>query len=190
MDWKLVAWARAVKARRRGRFPPPLWLFTDEARMPCLRRVLERLPPGLCGVVFRHDSAPDRAGLLRAVARVCRARRLALSVAGDLAGPAFAGRHLRGGRARGRRGGAFLTSSAHDRRELVRARRAGARLVFVSPAFATTSHPSAGPIGAVRWSALTRRAGLGVLALGGLSGGTARRLPRWAAGVGAIEALL
>jgi len=190
MDLSLVAWGRAVKARRRGQFPPPLWLFTDPARMPDLPSVVARLAPGLCGVVFRHDGASNRAGLLREVGRVCRRRRLALAVAGEgLPIPAFAGRHLRGGRGK-LRGVSFLTSSAHGPAELVRARRAGAALAFVSPVFVTPSHPSTRPLGPACWGLLTRRAGLIVLALGGVSGRTARRLPRWAAGAGAIAALV
>ncbi len=187
----LVAWARAVKARRRGRFPPPLWLFTDPARMPDLPAVVARLPAGLCGVVFRHDGVPERAALLRKVGCICRRRRLALSVAGrESQIPAWAGRHLRGGRG-GLRRAAFFTSSAHNPAELVRARRAGAALAFVSPAFPTQSHPGATrAVLPVRWGLLTRRAGVRVLALGGVSGRNAPRLPRWTAGAGAIASLL
>ncbi len=63
MDHRLVAWARAVKARRRGPRAldlPPLWLFSDPARMPDLLGAVAALPAGLCGVVFRHDGVPDR----------------------------------------------------------------------------------------------------------------------------------
>ena len=132
MDARLVAWARAVKARRargRGSFPV-LWLFTDERRLADPRPSVARLPRGLAGVVLRHDGDPRRAELGRALARICRARRLALVVAGDvrLAAALGAGVHLRGGRwpghARTRRG--VLTSSAHGPAELRRAQRAGA----------------------------------------------------------------
>jgi len=190
MDRSLVGWARAVKARRRGRFPPPLWLFTDPARTPDLDAALQRLPRGLCGVVFRHDGVPNRPELLRRVGRICRRRGLALAVAGERSGaPAFAGRHLRAGSG-GRGGAVFLTSSAHSRAELVRARRAGAALAFVSPAFPTESHPGGLALGPVRWGRLTRAAGMPVMALGGVSGRSVRRLPAWVAGVGAIGALL
>ncbi len=60
MDQRLVTWACRRK-RRNG--PPPLWLFSDAARMPDLLRVVRNLPKGLCGVVFRHDMAADRAAL-------------------------------------------------------------------------------------------------------------------------------
>ena len=177
MDHRLVAWARAVKARR-GAGPPPLWLFTEPARMPDLPRAVAALPAGLCGVVFRHDGVAGRKVLLREVARLCRVRRLALVVAGHIADlPPGAGRHLRGGRGP-RSPAGMMTSSAHGRAELVRARRAGADLVFLSPAFATGSHPESRPLGPIRWSALARAARLPVLALGGVSSRTVRRLPR------------
>ena len=161
--------------------------------MPDLRLVIAGLPKGLCGVVFRHDGVPGRLGLAQDVARLCRARRMPMVVAGGqrIAG---AGVHLRGGRGRrgwGREWGAGLvTSSAHGRAELVRAARAGADAVFLSPAFATASHPEAAPLGVVRWAGLARRFPGPVFALGGLSGATARSLPRTAAGAGAIGALL
>jgi thiamine-phosphate pyrophosphorylase len=73
--------------------------------------------------------------------------------------------------------------------ELVRARRSGARLVFLSPAFATASHPGAPSLGPIRWAALAGRAGIPVLALGGIDGASIRRLGRKAQGAGAIGAL-
>lgn len=195
MDAGLAAWARAAVAREATREPsrrlPVLWLFTDRQRLPDPLAAVARLPRGRAGVVLRHDGDPGRAALGRALARVCRARRLVLVVAGDvrLAAALGAGVHLRGGRwpdggrpgriRRGRpRAVRLLTSSAHTPAELRRARRAGADLAFLSPAFPTASHPGAPSLGAVRWAALARRAGLPVAALGGVAGGTVRRLPR------------
>jgi thiamine-phosphate pyrophosphorylase len=172
-----------------------LWLFTDERRLADPRPSVARLPRGLAGVVLRHDGDPCRAELGRALARICRARRLALVVAGDvrLAAALGAGVHLRGGRwpghVRTRRG--LLTSSAHGAVELRRARRAGATLAFLSPAFPTLSHPEASGLGPVRWSELARGANLPVAALGGIDHTTARRLPPCLCrGLGAIGALL
>ncbi|MGH7083403.1 MAG: thiamine phosphate synthase [Acetobacteraceae bacterium] len=194
MDLTLLSWARAVKARRRlpvAPLWPPLWLFTDEVLLPDPLPAARLLPRGLGGVVFRHDGAADRVALGRALARVCRARRLMLVVAGDarLAAALGAGLHLRRGRRPiVRRRPGFLTASAHDRAELIRAGRAGVDLVFLAPAFATRSHVGARPLGAVRWNALAGRARLPVAALGGVGGKTARRLPR-AAAAAAISAL-
>jgi thiamine-phosphate pyrophosphorylase len=193
MDPRLLAWGRGT-ARRLGRSAPPvLWLFTDTERLPDPRSAAARLPRGIAGVVLRHDSHPDRAAIGRDLARICRARRLALVVAGDvrLAAALGAGVHLRGGRWPGvlRRPG-IVTSSAHTLPQLRRARRAGATMAFLSPAFVTASHPGEGALGACRWAKLAARAGLSVAALGGIGGGSVRRLPwRRCHGVGAIGAL-
>ena len=188
MDDRLIAWARAVKSR--GALPGPvLWLFTDQQRLPDPLAAVARLPVGLCGVVFRHDRDPARAELGRALALLCRRRRLALVVAGDwrLAVALRAGLHLRGG---WRPAGAprwcrGVTSSAHGVPDI---RRAGAAMVFLSPVFATASHPEGASLGPVRWSSLARGGGVG--ALGGIDGSTVRRLPLGRClAVGAIGAL-
>jgi thiamine-phosphate pyrophosphorylase len=211
MGRRLLGWARAVKARRRGAAPlPVLWLFTDAARLPDPRPAIARLPKGLSGVVFRHDGAADRAALARDVARLCRARRIALVVAGDarLAAEVGAGLHLRGGRRAQGYGGAharhrrLVTASAHTVADLRQARRAGARLCFLSPVFPTASHPNAAALGPLRWSAMARQAadrhrgtpgkrtlGTAIMALGGIDDATVIRLPRLCAGIGAIGAL-
>lgn len=170
---------------------PVLWLFTDEGRLADPTAAVARLPRGLCGVVLRHDGVADRAALGRRLARLCRARRNLLVVAGDwrLAAALHAGVHLRGGRRLPGRG-TLYTSSAHGVAELVAARRAGVALAFLSPAFATRSHPGAGALGPVRWSAQVLRAGVAVAGLGGIAGGNVRRLDRRrcvaAGGIGAL----
>jgi thiamine-phosphate pyrophosphorylase len=193
MDTRLLDWGRA-SARRCGRRVPPLWLFTDSRRLPDPLGAALRLPKGLGGIVFRHDGAPDRIALGHGLARIARERRLALVVAGDprLAAALGAGIHLRGGHwpgpLRARRG--VVTSSAHSMRDLRRARRSGADLVFLSPTFPTASHPGAPAWGALRWSRLAQQAGVAVAALGGISGRSVRRLPRrFCRAIGAIEAL-
>jgi len=193
MDARLVGWARAVKARRRGYgLVPVLWLFTDRSRLPDPLPVIRRLPRGLAGVVLRDDADPDRAAHGRRIAAACRAGGIALSVAGDwrLAVALKAGLHLRGGRWPS---GApphlrAWTSSAHGPVDLVRARRRGVVLPFLSPAFATPSHPDAQPLGPLRWG-LAARGGKGAAALGGVGGATVRRLPAaLCRGAGAISA--
>ncbi len=189
MDEQLIAAARAVKRRRRTGHPT-LWLFTDPIRLPDPLAAIAALPPGLSGVVLRDEVSAARAA---AIARLCRARRIALVVAGapHLAAALHAGLHLRRGAHLGcahlTRG--WITASAHGRAELVRARRAGADLVFLSPAFPTVSHPGAPALGPVRWAALARGAGLPVIALGGVRGRRLRALGRSCAGAAAIGAL-
>jgi thiamine-phosphate pyrophosphorylase len=201
VDAKLLAWGRAVASREHGSGSdprglvriPPLWLFTDSQRLPDPRSSVARLPRGLAGVVFRHDDHPDRAVLGRDIARICRQRGLLLVVAGDLrlAAALRAGVHLRAGRWPGLvRANGFVTSSAHNLIELRRAARAGADLAFLSPVFATPSHPGAASLGPVRWAGLARRSPVAVAALGGVDGRAVRRVC-WGlcAGVGAIGAL-
>lgn len=171
---------------------PVLWLFTDAARLPDPRAAVARLPRGLCGVVLRHDAAPDRAALGRDLARICRQRRNRLVVAGDwrLAARLHAGLHLRRGFRTGGLGGRPVTSSAHTIIECRRAARAGAKLVFLSPAFATASHIGAPGLG-MRWGGMAQRAGLAVAALGGIDGRSVRRLPPLlVVAAGAIGALV
>jgi thiamine-phosphate pyrophosphorylase len=195
MDQRLVAWARAVKARRRVPHKVAvLWLFTDTRRLADPLAAVARLPVGLCGVVFRHDGDPLRAELGLALARLCRRRRLPLVVAGDwrLAVALRAGLHLRGGRRppHAPRWCPAVTSSAHGVAELRRASRARAGVAFLSPAFATPSHPGIRPLGPARWGRMARGAGLAVAALGGIDGATIHRLPpRFCVGAGAIGAL-
>jgi thiamine-phosphate pyrophosphorylase len=142
--------------------------MTDErfdARWPDGRlwTALARLPRG-AGVVFRHHATPlpERRALFARVARVCRARGLTLVVAGAPVG--------RGWPTHGRQGS--LTWPAHDRRQAVAAVRAGALAVFVSPIFATRSHPGARALGPVRAAGVARGLPVARIALGGM---TARR---------------
>ncbi len=135
---------------------------------------------------------PRRPSLGRDLRRICRDRRLLLAVAGDwrLAAALGAGLHLRAGRRpTAPRSCPALTSSAHRRADIVAARRAGAALVFLSPVFATASHPGARTLGAARWNALAQRAGIAVGALGGVDGAGIRRLSGRCRAAGAIGAL-
>jgi thiamine-phosphate pyrophosphorylase len=143
----------------------PLWL------------ALARLPPG-AGVVFRHYGLPAaaRRALLAKVAAFARRRRLVLL--GSRIGGAPDGVHRPAHQARVMRpaGRALVTASAHNRRELVQAFAAGADLVFLSPAFATRSHPGARTLGPVRFGLAARPAAGPVVALGGMDAARARRL--------------
>jgi thiamine-phosphate pyrophosphorylase len=191
MDAALLAWARAVK--RPGKHPP-LWLFTDARRLPDPLAAIAQLPRGLAGVVFRPDGSPAQAALAKPIAALCRARRLPLVVAGDarLAAAMGAGVHLRQGRWQGPvRTRRLRTSSAHNRVELLRARRQGAKIIFLSAAFATASHPGAPGLGAVRWLKIAQKPGeFKVYALGGVSGENIRSLARSCGGVGGISGLI
>lgn len=195
MDLKLLGWGTRNGMRGRPGALPRLWLFTDQARLADPRPSAAALPRGRAGVVLRHDHDPNRLALGRDLARICRQRNLILVVAGDarLAATLKAGLHLRGGfrpcafRPRG-----IVTSSAHSVHDLTRAHRAGAALVFLSPAFPTESHRGAPTLGPLRWAALARHAARSqrIGALGGIDGQTIARLPRHLCqAAGAISAL-
>ena len=140
---------------------PRLWLMTDERQGEGLWAALERLPRG-GGIVFRHYSLdrPERRALFEKVRAAARRRGLVLLVAG-LPLPGADGVH-------GRRGAGLRSASVHNLRELKAAERAGADLVFLSPVFATRSHPGAKPLGPRRFALLAHQAKVPVIALGGM----------------------
>ena len=147
------------------RYPPTLptrWLMTDERMGAGLWRALRRMPRG-GGVVFRHYATPigERRQLFRRVRAVAQARDLLLVRAGavPLAGEQGAHRH---------RGAGLVTWPVHDRQEARAARRHGAALVFISPVFATRSHPGAPALGARRARALASVSSGVRIALGGM----------------------
>lgn len=150
--------------------------MTDERQGDALWAALERLPRG-AGVVFRHHATPlaERRRLFARVRRVARRRGLLLVRAGDRTLRGEAGVHGQGGRGNGQKRG-LLTWPAHDRRQALAGVRAGARLLFVSPVFATRSHPGARPAGPVRAAAIARGLPVTVIALGGMDARRFRRL--------------
>ena len=172
--------------------------LTDPRRTPRPDRDAESLPRG-SWVVFRAFGATDAVALGRRLRAVTRRRGLVLLVGAD---PGLAraigadGVHLperlahRAGVLRRARPGWIVTAAAHDEAAVRRARRAGVQAVLVSPVFESAS-PSAGrPMGALRFAALVRRAGLPVYALGGIDAATARRLTSTAAaGVASVSGL-
>ncbi len=87
--------------------------------------------------------------------------------------PAGGGRHVPMRRAAA---GAMRTCAAHSRTDIIAARRAGLDAVFVSPVFATRSHPGKPALGRVRFGLMVRAAGVPVIALGGMNAQRARTL--------------
>lgn len=149
---------------------PLCWLMTDERQGDDLWSALERVPRG-SGVVFRHHATPPaaRRRLFARVRAVARRRRLVLVRAGS--------QRLRGeGGVHGRRGHALVTWPAHRRTEAIAGRRNGAALLFVSPLFATRSHPGAVALGPVRAAMIGRGLGVVVIALGGMDERRFRRV--------------
>jgi thiamine-phosphate pyrophosphorylase len=161
---------------RRSQTLPRLWLMTDE-RMgeEGLWRALGRLPRG-GGIVLRHKSLSlsERRALFVEVAALARARGHLLL----LAGPAALARRWGADGSHGRGPGAGLRSApVHGLAEIRAAERAGADLLFLSPVFATRSHPGAPALGPHRFAALAAATRLPVIALGGMDPRRALRLP-------------
>lgn len=154
---------------------PRLWLMTDERMGDGLWPALARLPRG-SGVIFRHyglDRA-TRAALFAQVARVAARRRLVLVRAGEgRLGACEQGRHGRSARHHP----GLKTWPAHNPREIIAGRRAGADLIFISPVFATRSHPGGRVLGPLRAALLARYSAGCAIALGGMDRKKFRRLP-------------
>ncbi len=162
---------------------PRLWLMTDERMGEGLWRAVRRLPRG-GGIVFRHYATPsaERQRLFARLLRVARARGLVLVRAGDVAMRGEMGAHKA-------RGAGLVTWPVHDAREARVARRLGADVAFVSPVFATRSHPGTAVLGAARAGALARGLPMARIALGGMDAQRFRRL-RGFDGWAAIDAWL
>jgi thiamine-phosphate pyrophosphorylase len=142
---------------------PATWLMTDERLGEGLWSALRHLPRG-SGVIFRHYATPaaERRALYRRIARIACERGLLLIRAGEQRLGREDGVH-------GRRGGGLVTWPVHSRREAVRALRAGAVVLLVSPVFPTRSHPGAPALGLAAAARITRSMPVAAIALGGMT---------------------
>ncbi|WP_448577916.1 thiamine phosphate synthase [Thermaurantiacus sp.] len=164
--------------------------MTDERLGPDLAAAVRALPRG-SGVVLRHygQTPPERQRLAIRLRTLCRRRGHLLLVAEPPPGVKADGVHLPA-RTRRRpfhpRG--LVTAAVHDAREAARARALGAELLFVSPVFATASHPGVRGLGPLRFAVLARAARLPVIALGGMNPRRFRQLkPLGARGYAATD---
>jgi thiamine-phosphate pyrophosphorylase len=147
--------------------------MTDERIGEGLWAAIEALPRG-AGIVFRHHATDraERRALFMRVALIARRKRLTLVRAGAAhLGPGEAGIH---GDVRRFYPG-LRTWPAHSRAQAIAAKRAGADIVFISPVYATRSHPGARALGPLQAAAVARGLGLKAIALGGMD---ARRFAR------------
>ena len=148
---------------------PRRWLMTDERIGDRLWQAIDRLPTGDGGVVFRHHGLSDaeRLQLGLKVASIARERGLALAVSrsGELA------RQLAAGLVHNPTGENDLPISlaVHSEAEAQDARRREAALAFISPVYATRTHPGATFLGPERSAELARLATCPAIALGGMS---------------------
>jgi thiamine-phosphate pyrophosphorylase len=165
---------------------PAIWLVSDARNDAALETVLARLPRG-SGLIYRHyHLAPaDRRARFDRLAALARRRGHAVVLAGTpREARAWRADGVYGPPARLARGPALLRLvTAHGLREIAMARRAHAAAIVLSPVLLTRSHPSARALGPLRFRLLATRAGLPVIALGGMTPRRARWLAvgHWAA---------
>jgi thiamine-phosphate pyrophosphorylase len=135
---------------------PTRWLVADERAGEQLWAAVRKLPRG-SGVLVLHRSLPkgERAALLSRLRRVARQRGLA--IADEAAG---------------------ASARVHDLPELRRASLRRKRLLFLSPVFATRSHPGRKALPTMKAAAMIRLAPMPVLALGGMDERRFRRVER------------
>jgi thiamine-phosphate pyrophosphorylase len=171
-----------------------LVLMTDDERLSDPLAAARRLPKGAM-VVVRSRQAGRRAELARAIIVLARSRGLLVLIANDaaLASRCHAdGLHLSESNAceashwRALRPHWFISIAAHSLRTAALSRFEDA--IFLSPVFATASHPSRASITPVRANAMARAAVVPVYALGGVTARNAALLHGFA-GIAAIGAL-
>lgn len=168
------------------------WLFLSAAHLDTSESAqIIRTLDAQIGVVIRlYDGQTPR--FYRPVLALLKAQRRPTLIGSQLGRQKNAfGQHIpqwqRPARRRPRK---CLSMSVHNHKEAVRARRAGADLVFVSPLYPTQSHPGAGHLGPIKARALARTAQVPAFALGGIHMGNAAKCSHGFSGFGAISALL
>ena len=154
--------ARYTSAMPTRQTLPKIWLMTDRRMGKALWSAIERVPRG-GGVVLRHHRS--ELVLSKQVAETCATRGLMLAVAGDAALARSIGAAMVHNPA-GEADGLLLSRSVHDVDEAQAARNAD--LIFVSPVFATASHPGNAGLGLERAMELARLSGVPAIALGGM----------------------
>ena len=149
---------------------PHEWLMTDERIGGRLWEAIDALPDGRAGIVFRHHSlaANRREELAVRVATTCKERGLTLAIACDvrLAGSLAAGLVHNPDADPGT---LPFSRSAHSFDEARAAWSGGAQLVFLSPIFATRSHPGHEPMTRAEAKGVIAASPVPVIALGGMN---------------------
>ncbi len=151
---------------------PRVWLFTDQRNDDCLGQAIRRLPRG-SGIVFRHYHLPEALRWTRfeTVRKLARRRGHVVILAGS---PALARRwradgvHGRMCRRSARRG-LLHSAPVHNAAEIRQANRAGAHICFLSPVFATRSHPGQPPLNPLQVRRLAALCDGAVIYLGGMN---------------------
>lgn len=177
---KLARGARRLNAKYGHPRLPALVLMTDDSRAVNWGAAITALPPG-SAIVLRHREADVRASLARLIKPTCRARRLKLLIADDVALAVRVGADgVHVPEARGARVAAikrahpsWLVSTSMHGSRVQHARHAD--MVLISPVFETASHRGARPLGVMRFASLAQSV-RGAYALGGVDARSIKRL--------------
>lgn len=162
---------------------PLLWLLSDARNDTVLQDSLKAMPRG-SGFVFRHYHLESEARRHRFDELSKCAREMGHVVI--LSGEEDWGADGTYGDVRRSAPGLRL-ATAHNEDDIRRAAQVEADAIFLSPVFATASHPGAPTLGIKGFHALAQQSPVPVIALGGMTHERARELhwPRW----GAIDGL-
>ena len=150
---------------------PRIWLFTDERNDAQLDDAIIRLPRH-SGIIFRHYHLPENVRRVRFDEVKHLARRHGHLV--FLAGSAALAKRWRAdgvhgnAQRRAAKRGLLHSVPVHDAKEIHRANRAGADLFFLSPIFATHSHPGQHPLSPLQVKRLATLCDGKVIFLGGM----------------------
>jgi len=166
------------------RGPLTLIAMTDEGRGGDPLDMIRQLPKNSF-LIFRHYTDPAREHLAHKIVRACRRAGVRCLIAGDINlarkcnsdGVHFPEHQL--SRLSVRR---FMpphwitTGAAHDHKSVRRIEALGLDAALLSLVFTSASHPGAKALGIWKFAAISRRAGVAVIALGGISADRLRRL--------------
>ncbi len=165
-----------------GRAPFSICVMSDQTRVDDPETLLSILPRG-SAFIFRDYAHPERLAVAKTLRTRAAQHGVLFLVAGDfaLASRVHAdGLHVPGwmlakpGLWQSFKG--IRTVACHSLGDLQKAALFGADLALLSPVFATRSHQGAPHLGRAGFLAMTRQAGLPVLALGGINHENASRL--------------
>ena len=155
---------------------PPFFYFTDDQRGGDPLYVAPHLPKG-CGIIFRHYNSKKRAELAFYLSKICKKRDLSLFIAKtpELAQEVnAAGCHLPDHRIsalpvlKAQYPQLVFSAACHSERSLLKAQDLGAVFAFLSPLFATRSHPGASSLGVIKAQKIIKDISFPVFALGGV----------------------
>ena len=187
---------RRARRRKAASHLPHLWFLTDPQRTPDPAAIIQTLPAG-SAVIFRTFGDPDAETTARSLRRLTHRLGLRLLIAADwrlavrvgACGVHLPQRMIRlAPRLRRLRPAWLITGAAHDAGAILAGRRAGVDALIVSAVFPSRSPSAKRALGVVRFVAMTRAAGVPVIALGGVGDRTAARLRNsGAAGLAGID---